>query len=1017
MTGDAGQQPVEENEPLHLHDVCVHAISPIVLHVDVCFRTATVSGLIDSGSSVSLLHANLFTSLFDSEQTLESAPRLCAVNGEQLPVLGSVELAFCLGNCSFVHSFVLSDAIHKDVILGSDFLFEHGGVLDVAQGMLTFGEESVCVCVSGPRHVPSQTLGATKPLSDTSDTEPVHKNHENNHSKSNHPQNIHHINLHASSSSDLFDASLSARVVEPMAQPGVVPACAPESVADPVVYSSRVVFEMELSVPAGHVVLVPCAAVDVCTVAMDCVADPLESFMAKHPDVAVTPSLVTVGPNQTRVVVAVENHANHPILIHKNTNVAELHQIPTDCEHIDDTEAMVSSVSPDPIPLTEQRKKVIDEYINAQNHLSTEQSRTLTELLHDNHDLFILHDDDYGYCDIFPHKINTGQNNPIKQPTRRIPYHRRKALQDLLNTLLKQGIIQESISPWASPIVLVPKKDGSLRLCIDYRKLNSVTEPDAYPIPRADDMLDSLSGCRYFTSLDLASGYWQIAMEGSDKAKTAFTTPLGLFEFNVLPMGCRNGPATFQRVMEAVLSGLCNTPAQPFCRVFFDDVLNASETLSGQLQILLPVFARVRSAGLRFNLKKCSFFQEEVTFLGHRVSAEGISPNEAKLVAVRNWKTPKSVTAVREFLGFAGYYRRFIRGFAQRAAPLTALTGKNSRFAWSKACEAAFQALKRSLASAPVMAYPQFEDSAGAFILDTDASNVSIGAVLSQIQDGTERPIGYGSRVLTKAERNYDASDREALALVYFAEYFRHYLLARPFVARTDNTALTALRNLKEPRGRKARWLDCLSEYEFRVVHRPGRQHLNADGLSRLIAEPEAHVHSESPPLAPTPPQDAAPSPPPSPPPLARDVPSSAADEMPLAADVPPAAEIIPPAVFVRPPGSSAAGPSSPDCFKPQSLLAPYADPALSECFTRYDAASGKFVRPPEAVSRPPDCHPPAVTASRPDPITLSDDDLPRCVPPLQPPSSDPVRTSSPVSRRSGRVRTAPARLADYVLD
>ena len=818
-----------------LEEVC-GAISPIIVHVDVCLSSSSSSpvvALVDSGSSVSLVHSKLLPNLTE-RPPLESAPRLCAVNGAQLPVVGSMDLCMSLGNLSFQHTVVVSPGIHCDMILGSDFLLQHGGVLDIARGVVMFGDVSVPLHVSGSGCPPSRTpygYDRIVPRNTSPSCNSTHTPHSDSDACSD------DVPVSSYSSRVALDDSLSARVVEPMAQPGVVPACAPESVADPVVYSSRVVFEMELSVPAGHVVLVPCAAVDVCTVAMDCVADPLESFMAKHPDVAVTPSLVTVGPNQTRVVVAVENHANHPILIHKNTNVAELHQIPTDCEHIDDTEAMVSSVSPDPIPLTEQRKKVIDEYINAQNHLSTEQSRTLTELLHDNHDLFILHDDDYGYCDIFPHKINTGQNNPIKQPTRRIPYHRRKALQDLLNTLLKQGIIQESISPWASPIVLVPKKDGSLRLCIDYRKLNSVAEPDAYPIPRADDMLDSLSGCRYFTSLDFASGYWQIAMEGSDKAKTAFTTPLGLFEFNVLPMGCRNGPATFQRVMEAVLSGLCNTPVQPFCRVFFDDVLNASETLSGQLQILLPVFARVRSAGLRFNLKKCSFFQEEVTFLGHRVSAEGISPNEAKLVAVRNWKTPKSVTAVREFLGFAGYYRRFIRGFAQRAAPLTALTGKNARFAWSKACEAAFQALKRSLASAPVMAYPQFEDSAGAFILDTDASNVSIGAVLSQIQDGTERPIGYGSRVLTKAERNYDASDREALALVYFAEYFRHYLLARPFVARTDNTALTALRNLKEPRGRKARWLDCLSEYEFRVVHRPGRQHLNADAMSRVVTD------------------------------------------------------------------------------------------------------------------------------------------------------------------------------------
>ena len=213
------------------------------------------------------------------------------------------------------------------------------------------------------------------------------------------------------------------------------------------------------------------------------------------------------------------------------------------------------------------------------------------------------------------------------------------------------------------------------------------------------------------------------------------------------------------------------------------------------------------------------------------------------------------------------------------------------------------------------MAYSQFEESAGAFILDTDASNVSIGAVLSQIQDGTERPIAYGSRVLTKAERNYDASDREALALVYFAEYFRHYLLARPFVARMDNTALPALRNLKEPCGRKAHWLDCLSEYELRVVHRPGRQHLNADGLSRLLAEPEAHVHGESPPLAPTPPQDAAPGPPP------RDA---------------------------APATSSAVTVELDDLSSAALADAQRSDPELSTVWLWYDAASGKFVRPPE---------------------------------------------------------------------
>eukprot|EP00117_Sycon_ciliatum_P032506 scpid17251/ scgid4942/ Retrovirus-related Pol polyprotein from transposon 17.6; Protease; Reverse transcriptase; Endonuclease len=884
-----------------------------------------------------------------------------------------MDLCMSLGNLSFQHTVVVSPGIHCDMILGSDFLLQHGGVLDIARGVVMFGDVSVPLHVSGSGCPPSRTPYDRIVPRNTSPS-----CNSNTHTP------------HSDACSD--DVPVSS-------------------------YSSRVALDDELSVPAGHVVLVPCVYVDACSETLDCVADPLESFVDKFPTLSVTPALVTVGPDHSHIVMTIENHAEHNIIIHKNTNIAELSPLIMDDDD-DEDDAAVSSVTTDHTPeLTEQRKATIHEYVKSQQNLSSETKSMLTTLLIDNHDLFILHEDDYGYCDIFPHKIDTSTHTPIKQAARRIPYHRRVALQTLLDELLEKGIIQESISPWASPIVLVPKKNGSLRLCVDYRKLNGVTKPDAYPIPRVDDMLDSLSGCKWFSSLDLASGYWQIAMDPDDRAKTAFTTPLGLYEFTVLPMGCRNGPATFQRVMEAVLRGLCNAAAEPFCRVFFDDVLNASETLSGQVLILSRVFERVRSAGLRFNLAKCSFFRSDVAFLGHRVSADGISPDPDKVSAILAWKTPKSVTAVRSFLGFAGYYRRFIRGFAQRSAPLTALTGKNAQFVWTKACDASFRALKSALSSAPVMAFPDFGPDAGPFLLDTDASKVSIGGVLSQVQDQVERPIAFGGRIMSKAERNYDASDREALALVFFANHFRHYLLGREFTARTDNTALTALRATKEPRGRKARWIEALAEFEFAVVHRPGSRHRNADGLSRLLAEPEAHVHSESPPLAPTPPQDAAPSPPPSPPPLARDVPLSAADEMPLAADVPPAAEIIPPAVFVRPPGSSAAGPSSPDCFKPQSLLAPYADPALSECFTRYDAASGKFVRPPEAVSRPPDCQPPAVTASRPDPITLSDDDLPRCVPPLQPPSSDPVRTSSPVSRRSGRVRTAPARLADYVLD
>ena len=259
---------------------------------------------------------------------------------------------------------------------------------------------------------------------------------------------------------------------------------------------------------------------------------------------------------------------------------------------------------------------------------------------------------DFVSCDVLPHSTcSAGDTHvqPVKQPTR-------ASVQALLDDLLSRGILTESIRPWASPIVLIPMKgDGSLRLCIDYGKLNSIAEPDAaYPIPRVDDILDSLSGCSWFTCLDLASGYWQVPKHDDHTAKTAVTTPLGLCDFLIVS-GCRNGPATFHRVMEAVLHGLCSVPTQPFCQGFFNSVLNASSTFTGQLQILQSVFGRVRTAGLKVNLEKCSFFQRKVLFLGHEVSAEGLAPDPTRVEAIVKWAVPQSVRGVRCFCSTPGF--------------------------------------------------------------------------------------------------------------------------------------------------------------------------------------------------------------------------------------------------------------------------------------------------------------------------------------------------------------------------
>ena len=283
---------------------------------------------------------------------------------------------------------------------------------------------------------------------------------------------------------------------------------------------------------------------------------------------------------------------------------------------------------------------------------------------------------------------------------------------------------------------------------MDYRKLNSATVKDSYPLPRIDDSIDALSGSCWFSTLDLASGYWQVEVEERDRPKTAFTTGSGLYQFTVMPFGLCNAPATFERLMERVLSGL----PWEVCLLYLDDIIVHAKTFKAELERLRWVFARLREAGLKLSPKKCHLFKKRVVFLGHVVSEEGVSTDPEKIKAVCEWPTPTSASTLRSFLGLCSYYRRFVRGFANIAAPLHRLTEKDKAFVWTHECDVAFHRLKQVMSQAPVLAYPTSE---GAFVLDTDASNTGIGAVLSQKQGGEERVIAYFSRSLTKSERQY----------------------------------------------------------------------------------------------------------------------------------------------------------------------------------------------------------------------------------------------------------------------
>ena len=405
-----------------------------------------------------------------------------------------------------------------------------------------------------------------------------------------------------------------------------------------------------------------------------------------------------------------------------------------------------------------------------------------------------------GLTSLVKHTIDTGDHRPIKQAPRRQGWAREKEADNQLQDMIEKGIAEPSYSAWASPIVLVAKSDGTLRYCVDYRLLNDVTQKDSYPLPRIDETLEALSGSEWFCTSDLASGYWQVAMDEQDKAKTAFVTRRGLFQFTVMPFGLVNAPATFQRLMAMVFRGL----QWEKMLIYLDDLIVFGKDFEETLSRLELVLSRLGQAGLKLKPKKCHWFQKSVKFLGHICSKEGIACDPEKVIAIKNWHEPNTIKEVRSFLGIVNYYRKFIPNCSAIMRPLTRLLHKKVKFHWSPDCTEAFNQLKEALMTSPILAYPTREDP---FIVDTDASDFGIGGVLSQVQDGEERVICYSSHGLNPAQQRYCTTKRELLAVYTFVDQYRHYLIGSHFLIRTDHSSLTWLKNFKEAEGMLGRWL------------------------------------------------------------------------------------------------------------------------------------------------------------------------------------------------------------------
>ena len=538
-----------------------------------------------------------------------------------------------------------------------------------------------------------------------------------------------------------------------------------------------------------------------------------------HKNIMIAESIVRIENNVAPILLL--NTANKPIVLKAGSLVARGDlNVRDECIFSIDKDSLnaesESIKTPENISMKEMSDLVDSEY-----------AMKLLPLLNNYRDVIAKKDEPLGRTNILKAEIDTGDHPPIYIKQYQLAHSSKEAARKLINEMLSQKVISHSKSPWNFPLILVKKKDNTFRPCIDFRKLNDITLPDKYPLPNIGDILRNLRGAKYFSTLDLQSSYWQTELEENDKKKTAFTTDEGHFQFEVLPFGLKNAGSIFQRLMNITLAGLIGTAAL----IYIDDIIIFSETVEDHLDKLKKILDKLRLANLKVKLSKCSFLKNKIKFLGHEVSSEGIKIHNDHFLPLKNFPVPVNRKQVQRFLGSTNYFRSFIKNFSGIMEPITKLLRKEEKFIWEEPQQEAFQRIKNEICNAPTLRYPNFQKT---FYLMTDASSTGIGAALLQEHDDHFVPIYFLSRGLTKAEKNYSTTKKEALAIIYALQKLRHIIWGYKITVLTDHQPLQMMFAKSTPEGQIGRWAMFCQEFDLSVKYIKGKENVLADALSRL---------------------------------------------------------------------------------------------------------------------------------------------------------------------------------------